>query len=66
MSYLPHFRYAKNFPKKSLAVTFTHSLMPFVRYNFTKITDIVKSSKTLILGPKMPHISHFWHKGNLP
>ena len=36
-------------------------LMPVIRYNFRKmkLADSEKSSKKLILRPKMPHFSHF-------
>ena len=49
----PHFEY-KNFPLKSLTVTFNHFSLHVTRCHFRKIwwTDIEKGSKMLILGTK--------------
>ena len=47
-------------------VTLNHILMPIIRYNFRKIqwTDLKKSSKVLILDPKMAHFPYFGHNKN--
>ena len=37
MTHFPHFDCKRNFPEKSKTFTFTHFLMPFLRYNLKKI-----------------------------
>ena len=61
ISHLPHYGIFHN-----KTVTLNHILMPIIRYNFRKIqwTDLKKSSKVLILDPKMAHFSYFLHNKN--
>lgn len=63
---MTHFRHNKNFPLKSQTVSFTHLLMPTVKYDFRKIQrkDFGESSKILILGIKMSHLPLLKHNKN--
>ena len=57
MTHFPYFGHNDNFPENAKTVTFTHFVMPFIRYDFRKIqrTDLEKRSEVLILDPKIPH-----------
>ena len=56
-----------NFTLKTQNTHFKTIFMPVIRYNFRKTlrSDLEKSSKVLIFGPKLPPFAQYWAKQEL-
>ena len=66
MTHLHHFEQNMNFPYKSKTVTFTHSLIPDIWYNFKKLADLKKKTKKCwFCSVKYPILIHFSHENFL-